>query len=270
MHRKFLPSCRKFTCSAAAALMLVAPAAAKTPLPAKQSACVIASENASSLGITLSRAGTRLMHGDSVTIVAIGSSSTAGAGASSPAASYPSRLQVLLSERFPGRTVRVINRGVNGEVTSEMLARFDREVLAQKPDLVLWQVGTNELSDSRSMAAMPRLIHRGVQRLKASGADVVLIDPQYAPAVIAKARAKSVVDMIAAQAREEKTGLFRRFELMRSWHENNRIPFGAFVTRDSLHMNDWGYDCLARQLAAAIADSAGGTVLAGSARSEVH
>jgi acyl-CoA thioesterase I len=268
-YRKFLPFCRAFTCGAAAALMLVAPAAAAPSLPAKQSVCVLPTENAPSLGITLSRTGTRLMHGR-LTVVAIGSSSTAGAGASSPAASYPSRLQAVLKERFPGRAIRVINRGVNGEVTSDMLARFDREVLAQKPDLVLWQLGTNELSDSRSIGSVPRLIHKGVQRLKANGVDVVLIDPQYSPAVIARPRARSMVDLIAAEAKEEKTGLFRRFELMRGWHENNRLPFETFVSPDSLHMNDWGYDCLARQLAAAIADSTGPTVVAGSPRLEVH
>ena len=40
---------------------------------------------------------------------------TAGAGASSPDASYPSRRAVQLRARFPGREITVLNRGVNGE-----------------------------------------------------------------------------------------------------------------------------------------------------------
>jgi acyl-CoA thioesterase-1 len=56
----------------------------------------------------------RLANGGPLVIVAIGSSSTNGAGASSPAASYPSRLAVELKQRFPGRDITVLNRGVNG------------------------------------------------------------------------------------------------------------------------------------------------------------
>src|ERR1041385_6240282 len=49
----------------------------------------------------LTRIARKIAAGEAVTIVAVGSSSTAGAGASSPAMNYPSRLQVELSERFP-------------------------------------------------------------------------------------------------------------------------------------------------------------------------
>src|SRR5436309_2995420 len=57
----------------------------------------------------------RVALGGPVTVIAIGSSSTAGAGATSSAASYPSRLEVALKARFPGVAITVLNRGVNGE-----------------------------------------------------------------------------------------------------------------------------------------------------------
>ena len=49
----------------------------------------------------LKRVAQRIAGGQSLTIVAIGSSSTAGAGASSPAMSYPSRLEVELKALWP-------------------------------------------------------------------------------------------------------------------------------------------------------------------------
>src|SRR5262245_33290445 len=76
----------------------------------------------------LMRTARRLVAREPLTIVAIGSSSTAGAGASAPSASYPSRLALELQERFPGRQIRVINRGVNGEDAREMIARFEASV----------------------------------------------------------------------------------------------------------------------------------------------
>src|ERR1035438_717237 len=89
--------------------------------------------------------GQKLAAGSPITIVAIGSSSTAGAGASSPAKSYPSQLALELKQRFPRHSITVINRGANGEEVADMLKRFDQGVIAAKPDLVLWQVGTNSL-----------------------------------------------------------------------------------------------------------------------------
>src|SRR6185312_1463932 len=91
----------------------------------------------------LLRTSLALTAGDPLVIVAIGSSSTAGVGASSPAASYPSQLEADLRARFPGVPITVLNRGIGGEEAPQMLARFDRDVIAEKPDLVLWQVGTN-------------------------------------------------------------------------------------------------------------------------------
>ena len=73
----------------------------------------------------LTHVAQKINSGAPITIVAIGSSSTAGAGASSPAASYPSRLAVELKQHFPKLSFTVINRGVGGEEIADMLSRFD-------------------------------------------------------------------------------------------------------------------------------------------------
>jgi acyl-CoA thioesterase-1 len=210
------------------------------------------SSSAFSTGRWFARTAARLEQGEPVTIVAVGSSSTFGLGASSSAAAYPARLEALLKERFPAASIRVLNRGVNGEEAAEMLVRFDRDVIAAKPDLVLWQVGTNAVLNHAVVTRQASLIHSGLERLKATNADVVLIDPQYAPRVIARPQAQRMVDLIAFEANEERTGVLRRFALMRNWYEAGHLGFGDFVSPDGLHMNDWGYDCIARQLAGAI------------------
>lgn len=204
----------------------------------------------------LGRTARRLAAGEPVTIVAIGSSSTAGAGASSPKTCYPSRLEAELKRHFPRAEIRVINRGVNGEEAKEMLARFDQSVIAEKPDLVLWQVGTNAVLRDRNLLGEAPLIRSGIRRLKETGADVVLIDPQFAPQVIVKPDAERMVQLIDETARDEGVGVFHRYELMQHWNISERIPFDTFVSPDGLHMNDWGYDCIARALAQGIADAA--------------
>jgi acyl-CoA thioesterase-1 len=204
----------------------------------------------------LSRTTQRLAAGLPITIVAVGSSSTAGVGASSPARTYPNQLAADLTKLFPDHPIEVLNRGVNGDETSDMLARFDHDVFAEKPDLVLWQVGTNSVLRDRDLGMASVAIHEGLVRLKASGADVVLIDPQFAPKVIAKAEIKGMNRLLAALAKQDNVNLFHRFAIMQNWHEAAGIPFETFVTPDDVHMNDWGYGCVAKILAGAIADAA--------------
>ena len=197
----------------------------------------------------------RLADGRPLTIVAIGSSSTAGAGASSRAASYPSQLAIELKQRFPSGDITVLNRGVNGEETEQMMARFDSGVLAEHPDLVLWQVGTNSVLHDAPLQRHSILLHEGVARLTAAGADVVLIDLQFTPRVLAKAETQGMEDQIAMTAKEATVNLFNRFAVMRNWYEVQHIPYERFLAPDSLHMNDWSYACVAKLLAGAIAEA---------------
>ncbi|MGZ5961864.1 MAG: SGNH/GDSL hydrolase family protein, partial [Rhizomicrobium sp.] len=122
----------------------------------------------------LKRVAQRVAAGQPLTIVAIGSSSTAGAGASSPATNYPSRLAAELQAIYPNLPIAVINRGVNGEESRDMLARFDRDVFAQHPDLVLWQVGSNSVLRDRPLDEANTALHEGLKRLREAGMDVVL------------------------------------------------------------------------------------------------
>ena len=240
---------------------------AVAPAPvAKQAApaCVIPSDYAS-FDLPLRRTARQLAAGKPIKIVAVGSSSTAGAGASQPYNSYPSRLAAELAREFVDHDFSVLNRGVNGDTATDMLARFERGVIAEKPDLVLWQVGTNSLLRGDPIAPHRSLLHGGIVRLKATGADIVLIDPQYAPRVIARPNADGMIKLLEETARFETVNLFRRFALMRHWHQVERMPFEAFLSPDELHMNDFSYGCVARALGSAIAEALTRPVLSATA-----
>jgi lysophospholipase L1-like esterase len=76
-------------------------------------------------------------------ILAIGSSSTAGVGASSPARTYVARLETDLEDAIKGTDFEVVGHGSSGEIAQGAADRMKREVEDVKPDLVIWQVGTN-------------------------------------------------------------------------------------------------------------------------------
>jgi len=243
-----------------AGILILFPALAQSPVSSQPSrppaaACAITPEQAR-FDFPLPHTARQLASGKPIKIVALGSSSTYGTGASSSAAAYPSRLAEELTGRFPGHEFIVLNRGVNGEDIDDMLRRLDKAVIAEHPDLVLWQVGTNSVLRDQALPPHVGKLHEGLVRLKATGADVVLIDPQYAPKVIAKHNCDGMVSLISATAKAEHIGVFHRFELMRHWYSVEHLPFERFVSPDGLHMNDWSYACLAKALGMAIADAA--------------
>jgi acyl-CoA thioesterase I len=238
--------------------ILVAAGAFTTPLgadepPSPRIDCLTSNEVAR-LGGPLKRFTERLLQRAPVKIVAFGSSSTAGSGASTPENNYPNRLAAELSERFPGTPVQVINRGIGGEDAREMLARIDRDVRDEHPDLILWQLGTNALLREDGIALEAGNIREGLARMRATGADVVLIDPQYAPKVLKDPDAEPMVALLSLIAADKGVPLFSRFALMRLWREHG-VPFETSLSPDLLHMNDWSYRCFARNLANALVTS---------------
>ena len=249
---------------AAVLLGLMLPARAQAPA----SGCNVSVDQVR-LANPLARFAHKLVSGEPITIVAIGSSSTAGAGASSAAASYPNRLAVELKQHFPNHSVTVINRGVGGEEVGDMLKRFDSAVVAAKPDLVLWQFGTNSVIHDYKISDHDTSIRDGLEKIRAIGADVVLIDPQFAPKVIVKAGLASMVELIATTAKREDVDLFPRFNVMKHWSEVDHIAFETFVSPDGLHMNDWGYACMAKGLGMAIAEAAQRPVVSAKAMSHL-
>jgi acyl-CoA thioesterase I len=194
----------------------------------------------------------RIAGGGTLTIVALGSSSTSGTGASRPENAYPSRLATLFAGRIPGLTVRVVNRGVPGEEAPGMAARIGRDVLAEQPDLVIWQVGTNGVLRDEDAIATAEIIRAGVERIKAAGVDVMIMNPQYAPAMLQHTDYRHMLHALDAVAHAEDVPLFPRFAIMRHWAEAGRMPLNVMLTRDRLHMTDVSYDCLARQVAMTI------------------
>lgn len=232
-----------------AVLLLVAPAA---PAAAWSTDECEVPDDLLRLDAPLKRTAQRLVPGGTLTIVTIGSSSTFGAGASDPKMAYPSRLKRMLGAEVPDTRIRVLNRGVNGEVVADMLARWDRDVVALAPDLVIWQVGANAALRATALGDYEDRLHEGIARTRAIGADMILMDPQYAPKVLARPIHRPVLAATDRVARETGVGLFRRFEIMQHWVEGGVLTFPVLLDADQIHLNDRGYACVAAALTDAI------------------
>ena len=104
------------------------------------------------------------------TILAFGDSLTAGYGVAVDE-SFPARLEAALKAR--GRDVRVINAGISGDTTAGGLARLDWS-LADKPDLVLLELGSNDMLRGIDPGSTEANLDAILQKLTAAKIPVLL------------------------------------------------------------------------------------------------
>lgn len=182
-------------------------------------------------------------------IVALGSSSTLGLGASDSEKAWPARLQAVLAAALPGIEVRVVNRGIARQSAQEMLDRLASDVLAEKPALVIWETGTAEAVRGADIDEFTDALLTGVDRMAAAGIDVVLMDTQYSRVtaqIINFDPYVGAIDQVAAMRGAER---FPRYAIMRYWVDEDRFEFADRVGAAARQTVDAVYDCLGRLLA---------------------
>lgn len=192
----------------------------------------------------LPRVAAKLQRGEALRIVAIGSSSTAGTGASSSRATYPSQLQADLVELFPKAMVTVINRGVPGDIASTMLARFKRDALDLKPDLIIWQTGTNSALGGGDVERFTENVRRGIRMARERKIDLMLMGPQFAPRFESVWNRMSYMEHLRKLADAERVPMFPRYEVMKHWVKSGQFTTNTMINPDGLHMTDASYGCL--------------------------
>lgn len=204
-----------------------------------------------SLGASLPRTVARLNAGGPLRIVAVGSSSTTGLWVLNSAATYPEVMRRELTSLRPKARIEITNSGRIGDTIGGTIGRFERDVLAYDPDLIVWQLGTNDVAWGGRADGLKDRVIAGVRMLKVNRADVILMDLQYTPMVRASLEHSIMQAIIADVARQERVGLFPRFALMRRSIDAGLRP-DALVSWDGLHNSTAGYECVGRALARAI------------------
>ena len=198
-------------------------------------------------GIRLQHVADRLTRG-ALRIVAFGSSSTEGVGASSEAASYPSRLESDLASLLPNTSIDVVNQGVGGDDAIDLARRLPA-VIAARPDLVIFQTGTNDPLRGVPLDRFLVLTRDVVTRLRGAGVDVMLMEPQLCRVTQTTPEAVLYRDAVRAVADEMHVPVIRRWDLMQGWLRDDLVTPVQMLAPDGLHMADAGYALLAREVA---------------------
>lgn len=189
-------------------------------------------------------------------IVALGSSSTWGTGASSRAHTYPARLEHELRLLWPDNDVRVYNAGVGGQLARHMLARIDKDVTPRKAQLVLWQTGVNDAIRGVPLAEFRQQLASGIARLRAGGSDVILIDQQFYPSFQKLKNGPLYMAAMRDVANANGVPVMQRFKIMQHLISSAQFTAATLLAKDQFHLNDRAYDCLGRLLAQSLRSAA--------------
>jgi acyl-CoA thioesterase I len=73
----------------------------------------------------------------------------------------------------------ILNREVSGEVAEDTAERIRSELALREPDLVLWQLGTNDALARIPFQEFEDTVRSAIRWLKANKIDVVLVGVQY-------------------------------------------------------------------------------------------
>jgi len=104
-------------------------------------------------------------------ILVLGDSFTAGLGVPREAA-FPAQLEARL-RAAQGTAVKVVDKGISGDTTAGGLARIDR-ALAEKPDLVILELGANDALREIQPAVVRANLDAIITKVLASGTRLLL------------------------------------------------------------------------------------------------
>lgn len=168
------------------------------------------------------------------------------------------------------RGIEVVNRGIGAQTTGQVLTRIEPDLLALNPDLVVVQVGVNDLKGVAMfperagwiIAECKRNIGAIVDKAKSGGARVLLttvfptgpIEPQRRP-FWSSAIDSAIVEVNAyiRTLADARCDVVDAYALL----ESGGVVAEQFE-QDALHINAAGYHALNAALAPRLADLAGG------------
>lgn len=192
--------------------------------------------------------------GETIRIVAIGSSSTEGTPDLPKDDVFPAVLGRELQREAHTR-VEVINKGKGGENIYNMVARLEKDVLEQKPDLVVWQLGSNDVLQMDGVTGPIARMHQALDDLRARDLPVVLVDLQAGPMIEGDRDTPVMQDAIARAGQRAGVMHFHRQALMKRLVETKVAALPDLISQDGLHMTQLAHFCtgqlLARQIARA-------------------
>ncbi|MBM3738041.1 MAG: SGNH/GDSL hydrolase family protein [Acidobacteria bacterium] len=192
--------------------------------------------------------------------VALGESTTAGGTATARERSWVSRLEVLINSAQI-EPVRMLNHGIGANVISPRSAhykdsgrpsameRYEKQVIAHKPDLVLVSYGLNDARAGTPVGQFIEDLRTVVNGIKAgTGAVVAIVNAYFMTGFDRYDPFKhgSVVSFMGYNAAEKRLAEECDVLYVDAWDAEGMAPW--VIDPDGVHANDLGHQLIANRV----------------------
>jgi acyl-CoA thioesterase I len=233
---------------AAAGVLAVAGVAAAQSTPPEPPAIAKECGEARASDAPLPNSSIALQQRKKLKILAIGASSAAvlgiGRGGGTPL------LERILERTVKGLDVEIINRGFSGELAEAAGERLKIEVALNHPDIVLWQVGTNDALAHVPVESFHLAVSNAVRWLKAHKIDVILVGLHYMRQLAKDEHYQAIRASLRKIASAENVLRVGRYEAMEVL--TSTMQASGQLDPEDFGLTEAGYNCMAQYIARTI------------------
>jgi len=183
-----------------------------------------------------------------IKILAIGASSAAVLGTGR--GGTPPLLERILEHTIKGLDVEIINRGFSGELAEAAGERLKIEVALNHPDIVLWQVGTNDAFAQVPVDTFQLSVSNTVRWLKSHRIDVILVGLHYMKQLAKDEHYQAIRASLRRVASSENVLRIGRYEAMEVLARTAQTS-GPLEPQD-FGLSETSYNCMAQYIARTI------------------
>jgi acyl-CoA thioesterase I len=187
--------------------------------------------------------------GQEVVIVALGGASTLSIAAGNPDLAWPARFAAALARKFPASRIKVVNLAASRQTAKRAAERLDREVIAMKPTLVIWETGTMEAVRETDVDEFRETLRAGIDQLSTAGIEAVLMNMQFSRDTDAVIHFEPYLAVMSQVADVSDVPLFRRHGIMRHWAESGSLDLRITDNEKRRRVAAKLYDCIGRAMA---------------------
>jgi acyl-CoA thioesterase-1 len=186
-------------------------------------------------------------------VLTFGGVRPAGLDAETKGATYPARLQAMLSAALPAIRVTVANEPAPGKTSADVPAALPGLIAKTGARLVIWGPGGRDVMARLDPETFRVAVQGGIDAVRHDGADLVLLDTTFVPSQTRMVSIEPYRDRLLAIAQANDVPVLRRHDLMRLWGGDGTLNLAARDPVEQEQVVRRLYACVAQGLAGAIA-----------------
>lgn len=168
-------------------------------------------------------------------------------------------MQRYLNRLYPQQPIELINAGISGNKATDLRHRFQQDVIAQHPDLVVINVGVNDVlqsinhssNQSSQLEQYRQSLTAMIQAAKAKNIPVLLLSPTLVSEDLNSPESLRLAEYIAAMAEVSQQTTCQYIDLNQAFkhviltYQRYGGNSQNILTRDGIHPNLAGYQIMA-------------------------